>query len=310
VNFTVDRGDRIAFVGVNGAGKSTLARIIAGVEPFDGGERIPGHNVSISYFAQHQAEELNPGFDVLQTVDEVATGDIRRRLRSLLGSFLFTGDDVFKKVQVLSGGEKSRLALAKMLLLPANLVVLDEPTNHLDMRSKAVLQEALLAFDGSLIVVSHDRDFLDPLVTSVVEFKNGGLRSYPGNVSEYLEARSRMQERSREPVAAQASTPLQERDRKRREAELRQERYGKTKPLLDRLHAVEESIRTEEDRKAELERHMTDPGLYREPERIREINAAYRDIGPILQALYEEWASVSEELENVNARYEAARGGL
>jgi ATP-binding cassette subfamily F protein 3 len=150
LSLTIDRGDRIAFVGVNGAGKSTLARIIAGVEPFDEGERLPGHNVDISYFAQHQAEELEPSYDVLQTVDAVATGDIRTRLRSLLGAFLFTGDDVFKKVQVLSGGEKSRLALAKMLLLSANLIVLDEPTNHLDMRSKEVLQHALDDFEGSL----------------------------------------------------------------------------------------------------------------------------------------------------------------
>ena len=136
IDFDIDRGDRIAFVGVNGAGKSTLARIIAGVEPFEGGERTPGHNVVLSYFAQHQAEELNPRNDVLQTVDEVATGEIRKRLRNLLGCFLFSGDDVFKKVSVLSGGEKSRLALAKMLLQPSNLIVMDEPTNHLDMRSR------------------------------------------------------------------------------------------------------------------------------------------------------------------------------
>ncbi len=225
----------------------------------------------------------------------------------MLGSFLFTGDDVFKKVQVLSGGEKSRLALAKMLLVPANLVVLDEPTNHLDMRSKAVLQEALLGFDGSIIVVSHDRDFLDPLVTSVVEFRNGSLRSYPGNVSDYLEARSRVEEPSVEPAAGGSPAPVQERDRKRREAELRQERYGKTRPLYERLHAVEESIRKEEEHKAELERHMTDPGLYREPDRIREINAGYREIGLTLQSLYDEWALVSEELEHVIARYETAR---
>jgi ATP-binding cassette subfamily F protein 3 len=176
-------------VGVNGAGKSTLARIIAGAEGFDEGERIPGHNMVVSYFAQHQAEELTPSYDVLQTVETVAAGDVRRHLRTLLGCFLFHGDDVFKKVSVLSGGEKSRLALAKMLLTPANLIVLDEPTNHLDMRSKAVLQEALAEFEGSMVIVSHDRDFLDPLVTKVVEFKDGRIRTSLGNVSDYLAAR-------------------------------------------------------------------------------------------------------------------------
>jgi ATP-binding cassette subfamily F protein 3 len=164
VDFDIDRGNRIAFVGVNGAGKSTLSRIIAGVEPFDTGERRVGHNVIISYFAQHQAEELNPTYDVLQTVDEVATGDIRKRLRTLLGCFLFRGDDVFKKVGVLSGGEKSRLALAKMLLQPTNLIIMDEPTNHLDLPSIEALETALESCEGAMVLVSHDPVFLNALV--------------------------------------------------------------------------------------------------------------------------------------------------
>jgi ATP-binding cassette, subfamily F, member 3 len=309
VNFEVDRGDRIAFVGVNGAGKSTLARIIAGVEPYDSGERLPGHNVSVSYFAQHQAEELNPSFDVLQTVESVATGDIRTRLRSLLGSFLFTGDDVFKKVSVLSGGEKSRLALAKMLLVPSNLIVLDEPTNHLDMRSKAVLQEALGEFEGSLIVVSHDRDFLDPLVTKVVEFRSGSIRTYLGSVSDYLAVRHK------EATAAAASavqqqqqtlTPsVSDRDRKRREAEIRQERYKKVGPLQKKLEAVEKVIAVLEAEKAALEEVMSDPERYKSPEKIREVNAAYKSVGDKLQDRYHEWGKVSEELERLMAQYDA-----
>ena len=305
LSFTIERGDRIAFVGVNGAGKSTLARIIAGVEPFDEGERIPGHNVSVSYFAQHQAEELDPNYDVLQTVDAVATGDIRTRLRSLLGAFLFTGDDVFKKVQVLSGGEKSRLALAKMLLMPANLIVLDEPTNHLDMRSKEVLQEALSDFEGSLIVVSHDRDFLDPLVTKVVEFKDSAIRTSLGSVTEFLEKRRREQE---EETAAASSRPAAgmagERDRKRREAEIRQERYVKTNPLQKRLASLEERIKKEETAKELLEQQMADPELYRGPDRIREIQSSYRTVGESLQSLYHEWGKVSEELERWMAHYD------
>ncbi|MBK7258896.1 MAG: ABC-F family ATP-binding cassette domain-containing protein [Ignavibacteriae bacterium] len=309
VDFEVDRGDRIAFVGVNGAGKSTLARIIAGVEPYDSGERLPGHNVSVSYFAQHQAEELNPSFDVLQTVESVATGDIRTRLRSLLGSFLFTGDDVFKKVSVLSGGEKSRLALAKMLLVPSNLIVLDEPTNHLDMRSKAVLQEALAAFEGCLIVVSHDRDFLDPLVTKVVEFRSGSIRTYLGSVSEYLASRHREATAAASSAAAQQPQALtaavSDRDRKRREAEIRQERYKKVGPLQKKLAVVEKAIAALEAEKAVLEETMADVDLYKGPEKIREVNAAYKSVGDKLQDRYHEWGKVSEELERLMAHYDA-----
>ncbi len=310
VDFEVDRGDRIAVVGVNGAGKSTLARIIAGVEPYDSGERLPGHNVAVSYFAQHQAEELDPSFDVLQTVEAVATGDIRTRLRSLLGSFLFTGDDVFKKVSVLSGGEKSRLALAKMLLVPSNLIVLDEPTNHLDMRSKAVLQEALAEFEGSLIVVSHDRDFLDPLVTKVVEFRSGSIRTFLGSVSDYLAARHReaVAAASSSATSQQLQSPtagVSDRERKRREAEIRQERYKKVSPLQKKLDVVERAIAVLEAEKASLEEIMADPELYKGPEKIRDVNAAYKTVSDRLQDRYHEWGKVSEELERLMAQYDA-----
>ena len=301
LDLEIDRGDRIAFVGVNGAGKSTLARIIAGVETFDAGERIPGHNMEVSYFAQHQAEELTPTFDALQTVEAVATGDVRRHLRTLLGCFLFHGDDVFKKVSILSGGEKSRLALAKMLLTPANLIVLDEPTNHLDMRSKAVLQEALAEFEGSMVIVSHDRDFLDPLVTKVVEFKDGHIRTTLGNVSEYLAARQ-----AREAAAAperRSLSPPAGKDRKRREAELRNERYVRTKPLQDLLARLEKEIEDLEKKKRDLEATLADPGAFRSGEALREIHADYRGTGERLMDLYHRWGKVSEELDKVRAEF-------
>ncbi len=194
----------------------------------------------ISYFAQHQAEELNPTYDVLQTVDEVATGDIRKRLRTLLGCFLFRGDDVFKKVGVLSGGEKSRLALAKMLLQPTNLIVMDEPTNHLDMRSKGVLQEALADFEGSYVIVSHDRDFLDPIVNKVVEFRRGRVRTYLGNVSDYLYAKQKELESSApQQSGRQVTVQSTEKERKRQEAGMRQRRYEKTKPVQDKIDVIE-----------------------------------------------------------------------
>ena len=297
-DFDIDRGDRIAFVGVNGAGKSTLARIIAGVEPFDAGERKPGHNAIVSYFAQHQAEELNPLKDVLGTVDEVATGDIRKRLRTLLGCFLFSGDDVFKKVSVLSGGEKSRLALAKMLLAPANLIVLDEPTNHLDMRSKGVLQEALAEYEGSFVIVSHDRDFVDPIVTRVVEFRAGHLKTFAGNVSDYLEARQRAIEGAPEPGGreiAQGSV----KDRKRLEAEERQKRYRRTRPLQEKIAALERQLETQEREKAAIERRMGEPDFYREGTTVKEVTARYKELEAGLQEGYFRWNELVKELERI-----------
>jgi ATP-binding cassette subfamily F protein 3 len=298
----IDRGDRMAFVGVNGAGKSTLARIIAGAETFDAGERRPGHNVVISYYAQHQAEELTPTFDVLQTVEAVAAGEVRKHLRTLLGCFLFHGDDVFKKVAVLSGGEKSRLALAKMLLIPANLIVMDEPTNHLDMRSKAVLQEALVEFEGSMVIVSHDRDFLDPLVNKVVEFKNGQIHTMLGTVSDYLAARQ-AGEAALAPERRSVSPPG-DKSRKRREAELRNERYARTKPLQDELDRVEREIEQLEQEKRDLEATIADPEAYRSGEALHEIHATYRRTGEQLTDLYHRWGKLSDELDTIRAAYE------
>ncbi|MDX2109527.1 MAG: ABC-F family ATP-binding cassette domain-containing protein [Verrucomicrobiota bacterium] len=186
LDIAFERGERIAIVGPNGAGKSTLARILAGEETYQQGERIVGVNVLLSYFAQHQAEELDPDRDVLDNCAEGQPLEVRQRIRKVLGSFLFSGDAVFKKTSVLSGGEKSRLALARMLLRPTNCLIMDEPTNHLDMKSKGVLQQALLEFGGTLLIVSHDRAFLDPLVTKVLEVRPGTVRLFHGTLGEFL----------------------------------------------------------------------------------------------------------------------------
>ena len=298
LDFDIERGDRIAFVGVNGAGKSTLARILAGTEPFDAGERIVGHNVAVSYFAQHQAEELNPAYDVLQTVDEVATGDIRRRLRTLLGCFLFSGDDVFKMVKVLSGGEKSRLALAKMLLAPSNLIVMDEPTNHLDMRSKGVLQEALAGYEGSFVIVSHDRDFLDPIVTKVVEFSRGGIRTYLGNVSDYIDARGKEEQKAAAVAPRKPSSGIPGgKERKRLEAEERQKRYKKTGPLREKIAALERELGESEREKSALDAQMADPDFYRDGERVRTVRARYKDLEKEIADRYFRWNELSKQLE-------------
>jgi len=188
ISMKIERGEKVAFVGRNGEGKTTLARMILGQIDFEGIVKR-GHNVSIGYFAQNQDELLNDEMTVLETVDRIAVGDIRTRLRDILGAFLFHGEDIDKKVKVLSGGERSRLAIVQLLLEPYNLLLLDEPTNHLDIRSKEILKQALIKYDGTLIVVSHDRDFLDGLVNKVYEFRHRKIRTHLGGIAEFLRAR-------------------------------------------------------------------------------------------------------------------------
>lgn len=185
-NFTIERGEKVAFVGKNGEGKSTLVKCIMGEIEHEGNLTL-GHNVMIGYFAQNQASLLDENLTVFQTIDDVAKGDVRLQIRDLLGAFMFGGEESTKKVKVLSGGERTRLAMIKLLLEPVNLLILDEPTNHLDMKTKDILKSALLAFDGTLIVVSHDRDFLDGLVGKVYEFGEGRVREHLGGVYDFLE---------------------------------------------------------------------------------------------------------------------------
>ena len=186
VNLTIKRGEKVAFVGNNGEGKSTLIKCIMQEIPFDGTLKV-GHNVQIGYFAQNQAQLLDPDTTVFDTIDRVATGDMRTKVRDILGAFLFRGDDIDKYVKVLSGGERSRLAMIRLLLQPVNFLILDEPTNHLDMQSKEVLKQAVRDFDGTVVVVSHDRDFLDGLVQRVYEFGGGRVREHIGGIYDFLE---------------------------------------------------------------------------------------------------------------------------
>ena len=191
IDYEIERGDKIAVVGPNGAGKSTMIRILAGLEPITAGKREVGYNVTPGYFAQHQADELNPKNTPLDEMRLAGSHESETRLRTILGSFLFVGDDVFKKVSVLSGGEKSRVALAKMLLNSGNFLIFDEPTNHLDMQSKNILQQALQQFPGTLMIVSHDRDFLDPIVSKTLEVQPKKIKTWLGNISFYLDKKSK-----------------------------------------------------------------------------------------------------------------------
>ncbi|MCU0424202.1 MAG: ATP-binding cassette domain-containing protein [Candidatus Kapabacteria bacterium] len=207
IDFAIERGEKIAFVGKNGEGKTTFAKMLVGQEEVSGGVITIGHNVAIGYYAQHQAEMLDPNATVLDIIDRAATGEMRTKIRDLLGAFLFSGDSVYKKVKVLSGGEKSRLAMAKLLLEPINALILDEPTNHLDMRSKDVLKQALMDYDGALIVVSHDRDFLQGLTGKVVEFRGGAIKEFAGDIYEFLRIKNIETLRQLEKSTKEPNTP-------------------------------------------------------------------------------------------------------
>lgn len=263
VDLLIERGEKVAFVGRNGEGKTTLSKIIAGVLEHEG-EVVTGHNVQLGYFAQNQAELLNPGISILETLERVARNVTTLQLRNILGSFLFSGDDVDKKVSVLSGGEKGRLALASLLLEPVNLLVLDEPTNHLDMRSKDILKSALQQYNGTMILVSHDRDFLDGLCNKVVEFKDGGIKDYPGGIFEFLQSRKLENLKSLEQKVEKPVAPQQ------KAAEPKAEKQGRPskelRKLETRIRNCEEKIAMLEEQISEIENKLADPGLYSDKE--------------------------------------------
>ena len=302
LNLKIERGERIAVVGVNGAGKSTLIRMLAGTEALTAGTREEGLHVSVSYFAQHQAKELDPGKTVLETVNDVAAGLGTTRLRSLLGAFLFRGEDVFKPVSVLSGGERNRLALARMLLRPFNFLILDEPTNHLDMRSKAVLAHAIRRFTGTVVVVSHDRAFLDPLVSKVLEVKDGGIRVFHGNVSDYLTATDAERQAARErfsgkvaekpkPASANSSDP---RERRRANAE----RAKQLAPLRRELEKLESAISALEAEQQDLETQMAEPDFFSRGEATKAALVRYETVKTEISASYARWEELSLLLES------------
>src|SRR5262245_37160156 len=279
------RGDRVALVGPNGAGKSTLIKLLSGKARPDAGRLDLGHNVTVQYFAQHQLEALEPANTVLEEMDREADAATRPRLRNLLGAFLFSGDDVEKKVAILSGGEKTRLALAKMLLRPANLLLLDEPTNHLDLRSREVLEDALEEYAGTLVVISHDRYFINRIATSIGEVGGGRIELYPGDDDTYLEhVRARAVE-----APATAAAPARSRDSRREEAEERNRRYRERKAVEDRLRPIETEIEALETRVRELEAMQADPRVYSDPVRAQDVGREKIQAEERLQPLYWEW---------------------
>ena len=312
INLTLNRGDKLAVVGVNGAGKTTLLKIIAGMIDVEGEVRL-GHNVILSYFGQHQAQELSGELTVLDTVYHGSEDMTMTRVRSLLGAFLFTGDEVDKKVQVLSGGEKSRVALARMLVEPANLMLLDEPTNHLDIRSQEVLQEAMAQYEGTIIVVSHNRFFANSFVNKVLEIRDGRATIYEGNVEDYLERRAKEQAERKDLQAAVSKSDIDEAeqvkdeqslDRKalRRERALTREKLGKKlNPLKAQVKKSEKEIERLETRKDELESLMADSELYQDQERWAEVSREYGSVKRRLERNYALWEEAQEKIEGIES---------
>ncbi|MBR5781778.1 MAG: ATP-binding cassette domain-containing protein [Bacteroidales bacterium] len=295
INLLIPRGEKIAFVGRNGEGKSTLSKIIAGVLDYEGEVKL-GHEVKIGYYAQNQQDMLDPEKTVFETLDDVATGDMRVKVKSLLGAFLFSGEAIEKKVKVLSGGEKARLSLAKMLLFPTNLLILDEPTNHLDMLSKDILKSALLQFDGTLIIVSHDRDFLQGLTNKVYEFRKPNIKEYIGDIYDFLEEK-KMKELD-DLNKKMKSQPVENKvSQSKLDYEAKKQNDREIKRIEREIKKIEEQIESMEMEIAEMDAVMSSPTDH---PHISIDNAWYSSYGEKkdkLQDLMNQWEEKQMELE-------------
>lgn len=290
----IRRGEKVALVGRNGEGKTTLMRVIMGqLEPISGEAKV-GHNVSIGYFAQNQEDILDKNQTVLETLESIASGDIRTKLRDILAAFLFKGEDIDKKVAILSGGERARLGMAKLMLQPYNLLALDEPTNHMDIRSKDVLKQALKNFDGTLVVVSHDRDFLDGLVDKMYEFRDGKVKEHLGGIQDFLDERKietlqelerRFKEESK-PAEPEISVGKQKYEAKR--VESKEERK-----VRNRISFLEKEISKLEDEMKKVEHILSSPGK----DDVMELTRQYLEYKRDLDAKTEEWAELSEKID-------------
>lgn len=310
-DFEIVKGDRIAIVGVNGAGKSTFSRLVSGGEEPTAGCVTMGHHTRIAFFSQTHADDLNPDKTVLECVEAAATRESAPMVRNLLGCFLFRGDDVHKSVGVLSGGERSRVALVCMLLHPANFLILDEPTNHLDIQSQQVLQKALAEYPGSYCIVSHNRSFLDPIVTKVLEFVPGEKpRLYIGNVSDYLEKVERDQALGAAARSAAAGGTEQggggdRKARRRMEAEIRQKKTRLLRPLQEKLEGLEAEISRLETEKTDITTRLEQPETAADTDAVMELTMRFQQADRQLEACFSQWAELSEEIEETEARIEA-----
>ena len=315
VTLTIKRGEKVAFVGKNGEGKSTLVKCIMGEIPYTGELKV-GHNIQIGYFAQNQAQLLDENLTVFQTIDNVAKGEVRLRINDILGAFMFGGEESDKKVKVLSGGERSRLAMIRLLLEPVNLLILDEPTNHLDMPSKDVLKEAIKAFDGTAIIVSHDREFLDGLVTKVYEFGGGKVREHLGGIYDFLRSKkiTELNELGRDnsqrgnnkfPVKEQNVSNVAANSAQKeipQETLVKALSYAERKEQQKRVNRVQKAVKQSEEKIEKLEQRLNELNeLLMQPENASDMVMVneYTNIKAELDAEVERWEKASEELESL-----------
>ncbi|MBP5740815.1 MAG: ABC-F family ATP-binding cassette domain-containing protein [Bacteroidales bacterium] len=293
----IRRGEKVALIGRNGEGKTTLMRVIMGqLEPVSGEAKV-GHNVHIGYFAQNQEDILDKNETVFDTLDRIAVGDIRTKIRDLLAQFLFRGEDIDKKVGVLSGGERARLGMAKLMLEPYNLLALDEPTNHMDIKSKDILKQALKAYDGTLVVVSHDRDFLEGLVDKMYEFRDGHVKEHLGSISDFLESRriENLQELERrfKPAAQPVAFAAPEKTESKKDFEARKFVSKEEKKLRNRVDFLEKEISSIEKKMKDLEATLANPS---ENDDIMELTRSYLEYKRDLDAKTDEWGELLEKL--------------
>ncbi|MFP4642259.1 MAG: ABC-F family ATP-binding cassette domain-containing protein, partial [Dehalococcoidia bacterium] len=310
LNLSLYRGDKVALVGPNGAGKTTLLRIMAGVLPVDKGERKLGYNVTAAYYTQHQLELLDSANTLLDELQRVAPDETEQRLRTILGGFLFSGDDVYKKVSVLSGGEKSRLALAKMLTQPTNFLLMDEPTNHLDIPSREMLTDALQAYHGMLCFITHDRTLIHQIANKIIEIRDGGVLVFPGDYDSFLswkESQSKREDETpKNPQTTGVSAKDTQRRRKQIEGELRNKYYRDSAPIKKRIDEIEAELPQIEAQVTECESLFSDPEHYSDSADVIENVERHRRLKETINSLTEEWETLSAEAERMKQEFYAA----